>query len=119
MPRPDSLGGVNQGEVEGEGDGMLHVQSGGSTGTPKLLLRPMQTWVQSAQVEAQVFGLTAQYRFAVVGSERHSLWGYAYFRAAQLGAPCLGIPTPVLLSMDAAFLSQWEAAAPTVLYGVP
>ena len=117
MPRPDSLGCGPQGE--GESDGMLQVQSGGSTGTPKLLLRPAQTWVQSAKVEAQVFGLTAQDRFAVVGSERHSLWGYAHFRAAQLGAPCLGIPTPVLLSMDAAFLSQWEAAAPTVLYGVP
>ena len=52
----------------------------------------METWVNSAEAEAQAFGITAQDRFAVLGSELHSLWGYAHFRAELVGTPCVGVP---------------------------
>ena len=99
--------------------GVLHVQSGGSTGAPKQLRRPIQTWVTSAQLEAQAFGLMAQDRFAVLGSEHHSLWGYVHFRAAQLAAPCVGLSASDIAAWSASALQQWNAVAPTVLYGVP
>jgi long-chain acyl-CoA synthetase len=79
----------------------------------------MQTWVKSAEVEAQAFGLTAQDRFAVLGSELHSLWGYVHFRAELVGAPCVGVSSQVLSSLRAEILQQWDTQAPTVLYGVP
>jgi long-chain acyl-CoA synthetase len=79
----------------------------------------METWVKSAEAEAQAFGLTAQDRFAVLGSELHSLWGYAHFRAELVGAPCVGVSAQVLSSHKSETLQQWDAQAPTVLYGVP
>jgi acyl-CoA synthetase (AMP-forming)/AMP-acid ligase II len=79
----------------------------------------METWVNSAEAEAQAFGITAQDRFAVLGSELHSLWGYAHFRAELVGAPCVDVPSQVLSSLKAETLQQWDAQAPTVLYGVP
>jgi long-chain acyl-CoA synthetase len=79
----------------------------------------MQTWVKSAEAEAQAFGLTARDRFAVLGSELHSLWGYVHFRAELVGARCVGVPSQVLSSLKAETLQQWDAQAPTVLYGVP
>jgi long-chain acyl-CoA synthetase len=98
---------------------LIHVQSGGSTGAPKQLLRPIETWVNSAEAEAQAFGITAQDRFAVLGSERHSLWGYAHFRAELVGARCVGVSSQVLSSLKVETSQQWDAQAPTVLYGVP
>jgi acyl-CoA synthetase (AMP-forming)/AMP-acid ligase II len=79
----------------------------------------METWVKSAEAEAQAFGLTAQDRFAVLGSELHSLWGYAHFRAELVGSPCVGVPAQVLSSYQSETLQQWDTQAPTVLYGVP
>jgi long-chain acyl-CoA synthetase len=79
----------------------------------------METWVNSAEAEAQAFGITAQDRFAVLGSELHSLWGYAHFRAELVGAQCVGVPSQVLSSLKAETLQQWDAQATTVLYGVP
>jgi len=79
----------------------------------------METWVKSAEVEAQAFGLTAQDRFAVLGSELHSLWRYAHFRAELVGAPCVGVPAQSIYSLRVETLQQWDAQAPTVLYGVP
>jgi long-chain acyl-CoA synthetase len=75
--------------------------------------------VTSAQLEAQAFGLMAQDRFAVLGSPSHSLWGYAHFRAAQIGAPCVGLSASDIAAWSAEGLRQWNAVAPTVLYGVP
>ena len=98
---------------------MLHVQSGGSTGAPKQLRRPIQTWVTGAQLEAQAFGLSAQDRFAVLGSEHHSLWGYVHFRAAQLAAQCVGLSASDVSAWSASALQKWNAVAPTVVYGVP
>jgi long-chain acyl-CoA synthetase len=79
----------------------------------------MQTWVKSAEAEAQAFGLAAQDRFSVLGSELHSLWGYAHFRAELVGAPCAGVPSQSISSLKAETLQKWDTQAPTVLYGVP
>ena len=98
---------------------MVRVRSGGSTGAPKTLHRPIETWVTSAQLEAQAFGLSAQDRFAVLGSPSHSLWGYVHFRAAQLAAPCVGLSASDISAWSASALQKWNVVAPTVLYGVP
>jgi acyl-CoA synthetase (AMP-forming)/AMP-acid ligase II len=79
----------------------------------------METWVKSAEAEAQSFGITAYDRFAVLGSELHSLWAYAHFRAELVGAKCVGVSSQVLSSLKAETLQQWDTQAPTVLYGVP
>ena len=86
---------------------------------PKQLKRPIETWVTSAQLEARVFGLSAQDRFAVLGNPSHSLWGYVHFRAAQLAAPCVGLSASDIAAWASSALQQWNAVAPTVLYGVP
>ena len=86
---------------------------------PKQLRRPIETWVTSAHLEAQAFGLSAQDRFAVLGNPSHSLWGYVHFRAAQLAAPCVGLSAPDISAWLASALQEWNAVAPTVLYGVP
>lgn len=97
----------------------MHVQSGGSTGAPKQLQRPIETWVTSAQLEAQAFGLMAPDRFAVLGNPSHSLWGYVHFRAAQLAAPCVGLSASDIAVWSLSALQKWNVVAPTVLYGVP
>jgi long-chain acyl-CoA synthetase len=98
---------------------VVHVQSGGSTGEPKQLRRPIETWVTSAQMEGQAFGLSAQDRFAVLGSEHHSLWDYVHFRAEQLAAPCVGLTVSEIAAWSPRSPHQWNAVSPTVLYGVP
>ena len=106
-------------DFETDQPGVVRVYSGGSTGAPKTLRRPIETWVASAQLEAQAFGLSAQDRFAVLGSPSHSLWGYVHFRAAQLAAPCVGLSASDVSVWSASALQKWNAVAPTVLYGVP
>lgn len=106
-------------DLETDQTDVVHVQSGGSTGAPKQLRRPIETWVTSAQLEAQAFGLSAQDRFAVLGSPSHSLWGYVHFRAAQLAAPCVGLSASDISAWSASALQEWNAVAPTVLHGVP
>ena len=106
-------------DFETDQRGVVRVHSGGSTGAPKTLRRPIETWVTSAQLEAQAFGLSAQDRFAVLGNPSHSLWGYVHFRATQLVAPCVGLSASDIAAWTPSVLQQWNAVAPTVLYGVP
>lgn len=114
MPSDGLLGQPDDGEAA-----VVHVQSGGSTGAPKALCRPLQTWVTSALLEAQAFGLSAHDRFAILGGEHHSLWGYVHFRAGQVEAPCLGLSAAEMAFLSPQALGQWNEMAPTVLYGVP
>jgi acyl-CoA synthetase (AMP-forming)/AMP-acid ligase II len=98
---------------------MLLVRSGGSTGNPKQMTRPLHTWVQTAHIEAQVFGITPLDRFAVLGDPQHSLWAYAKHRAQQVGAPCWGVPNKLVSSLKSELVLRWMTLAPTVVYGVP
>ena len=95
-------------------DDFIEVLSGGSTGTPKRLLRPIDSWVQSAGAEASVFGFQSDERFAVLGSPTHSLWAYAKFRSDLVGSHFFGLD-----QLIKANLADLQSNKPTVLYGVP
>jgi acyl-coenzyme A synthetase/AMP-(fatty) acid ligase len=69
----------------------IDVFSGGSTGSPKKMTRPVQSWLDSLGVETHVFGLTGYDRYGILGSDSHSLWAYAMFRAEHTGALCVGL----------------------------
>lgn len=95
-------------------NGLIQVFSGGSTGQPKAILRPLSTWQKSTQLETQVFGLLPSDRFAVLGSPSHSLWAYAHFRAGLIGSPCMGCTV-----LSATGVESLTHHRPTVIYGVP
>jgi acyl-CoA synthetase (AMP-forming)/AMP-acid ligase II len=92
----------------------IAVKTGGSTGQSRQLARPRDTWVQSASVESQVFGLEGPDRFAVLGHPDHSLWAYARFRAQIGSSAFLGVSQFNCKSIQD--LNQFQT---TVLYGVP
>jgi acyl-CoA synthetase (AMP-forming)/AMP-acid ligase II len=92
----------------------IAVKTGGSTGQPRQLARPMETWVQSALAERQAFGLEDADRFAVLGHPDHSLWAYVRFRAQSGSSAFLGASQ--FNSKSIQDLNQFQ---PTVLYGVP
>jgi long-chain acyl-CoA synthetase len=92
----------------------ISVKTGGSTGQPRQLARPMDTWVQSASAERQAFGLEDADRFAVLGHPDHSLWAYVRFRAQIGSSAFLGVSQ--FNSQPIQDLNQFQ---PTVLYGVP
>jgi long-chain acyl-CoA synthetase len=90
-------------DLETDQTDVVHVQSGGSTGVPKQLRRPIETWVTSA----------------LLGNPSQSLWGYVHFRAAQLAAPCVSLSASDIAVWSPNPLQEWNAISPTVLYGVP
>lgn len=79
-----------------------------------MIVRPHQTWVDSAMTEATVFGIDPTDRFAVMGGNMHSLWGYVHFRANHLKSSCVGVEKINLDNLRA--ISQ---ARVSVIYGVP
>jgi acyl-CoA synthetase (AMP-forming)/AMP-acid ligase II len=93
---------------------IIAVKTGGSTGQPRQLARPMETWVQSALSERQVFGLEDADRFAVLGHPDHSLWAYAHFRARIGSSAFLGVS-----QFNGKSIQDLKQFQPTVLYGVP
>ena len=93
---------------------IVAVKTGGSTGQPRQLARPTDTWLQSALAERQVFGLEDADRFAVLGHPDHSLWAYVHFRARIGGSAFLGVSQ--FNSQSIQDLNQFQ---PSVLYGVP
>lgn len=70
----------------------IKVFSGGSGGAPKQVIRSRQSWLDSLAVETTVFGLQSVHRYGVLGSDQHSLWSYAMFRAEQTQSFCKGLP---------------------------
>ncbi len=92
----------------------LVVYSGGSTGAPKQIVRPRQTWIDSATTEATVFGIGPTDRFAILGGQNHSLWSYAHFRADYLKSSCIGVQR-----VNRANLHLLAEIGVTVIYGVP
>jgi len=90
------------------------VSSSGSSGSPTPILRPLQTWVESAQAEAATFNILPSDRFAVLGSPQHSLWAYAKFRSERLGGPFWGLQT-----LNRSGLKEFKEFLPTVVYAIP
>lgn len=70
---------------------IIEVFSGGSSGTPKKIRRPTQSWISSLTLETQAFDLSPNDRYGVLGSSQHSLWAYAMFRSERTGSFCVGL----------------------------
>ncbi len=64
----------------------LFCQTGGSTGTPKIIERSQASWITSFHVNANLFDITQDACTAVFGDLRHSLALYGVIEAAHLGA---------------------------------
>ena len=61
-------------------------QTGGSTGSPKMIRRTPGSWCASFEVNAERFALTASDRAAVLGHLTHSLALYGVLEALHVGA---------------------------------
>lgn len=93
--------------------GMISAATSGTSSAPKRVRRSQASWVASFEVNAGLFDLTRQDRYAVLGGLHHSLALYALCEALHLGA-------------DVDVVSgqrpdrQWaQLAATTVLYATP
>lgn len=64
----------------------LFLQSSGSTGAPKRLIRRPESWLASFAQNAALFGLGPGARIGALGDLRHSLGLYAALEALHLGA---------------------------------
>lgn len=69
-----------------EGEGVFETLTGGSTGTPRRILRRQDSWIASFQVNAGLFGLGPGMRTAVLGRLVHSLALYGALESLHLGA---------------------------------
>lgn len=66
--------------------GQLFCETGGSTGTPKVIARSQASWIASFDINRDLFGITPADCVAVFGGLKHSLALYAVIEAAHLGA---------------------------------
>ncbi|MDX1784911.1 MAG: AMP-binding protein [Roseovarius sp.] len=66
--------------------GILHCQTGGTTGTPKLIERSHASWIASFAQNARAFGIGPGTGLACFGGLSHSLALYAAVEAVHLGA---------------------------------
>ena len=64
----------------------LETLTGGSTGTPRRILRQQSSWIASFAVNARLFGLAPGQSVAVLGGLDHSLALYGAVEALHLGA---------------------------------
>ncbi|WP_168733034.1 AMP-binding protein [Aliigemmobacter aestuarii] len=65
---------------------VLETLSGGTSGTPRRILRTQASWIASFDVNARLFGIGPGARVAVLGRLVHSLALYAAIEALHLGA---------------------------------
>lgn len=68
------------------GEGLFETLSGGTTGTPKRILRRQASWTASFRVNASLFDIGPGVRVAVLGNLVHSLALYGAVEALHLGA---------------------------------
>lgn len=68
------------------GEAMFETLSGGTSGTPKRILRRQESWIASFRVNASLFDIGPGRRVAVLGSLVHSLALYGAVEALHLGA---------------------------------
>lgn len=66
--------------------GQLFCETGGSTGTPKVIARSQASWIASFDINRDLFGITSADCMATFGGLKHSLALYAVIEAAHLGA---------------------------------
>lgn len=68
------------------GEATFETLSGGTSGTPKRILRRQDSWIASFRVNASLFDIGPGARVAVLGSLVHSLALYGAVEALHLGA---------------------------------
>lgn len=66
--------------------GQLFCETGGSTGTAKIIARSQASWIKSFEINRNLFSITAQDTVAVFGDILHSLALYGVVEAAHIGA---------------------------------
>jgi long-chain acyl-CoA synthetase len=74
-----------EGEPQG-GPGWFETLTGGSTGTPRRILRRQSSWTASFAINAQLFNIGPGAKVAAMGDLIHSLALYAGVEALHLGA---------------------------------
>lgn len=77
------IGGVGPQPV---GAGVFETLTSGSSGTPRRILRSMESWTRSFAVNAGLFGIGPGLRVAVLGDLVHSLALYGALEGLHLGA---------------------------------
>lgn len=97
------------------GHPVLHCETSGSSGQPKVICRSHQSWTGSFEVNRRLFGFTARDIFAVFGSFAHSLTLYGVLEAAHIGADICAL-TGIRPDRQLAALDQLKAS---VLYLTP
>lgn len=65
---------------------IIHCETSGSTGNPKIIRRSHRSWIDSFEVNRRLFDFGEQDTFAVFGSLAHSLTLYGVLEAAHIGA---------------------------------
>jgi long-chain acyl-CoA synthetase len=68
------------------GEGVFETLTSGSSGSPRRILRSMESWTRSFAVNAELFGIGPRARVAVLGDLVHSLALYGALEALHLGA---------------------------------
>lgn len=81
--RPFRIGG--EGALEA-GPGEFETLTGGSLGNPRRVIRTQQSWLESFQIDADLFGIGPGVRLAVTGRLVHSLALYGALCGLCLGA---------------------------------
>lgn len=64
----------------------LFCETGGSTGTPKVIARSHASWIASFEINRELFGITPQDCTAVFGGIGYSLALYGVIEAAHIGS---------------------------------
>ena len=81
--RPFRIGGTG---AAPQGVGRFETLTSGSSGAPRRILRSMESWLASFQVNAGLFGIGPGTRVAVLGDLQQSLALYGAVEAVHLGA---------------------------------
>jgi long-chain acyl-CoA synthetase len=68
------------------GQGVFETLTSGSSGTPRRILRSMESWLRSFEVNAALFGIGPRTRVAVLGNLEQSLALYGALEGLHLGA---------------------------------
>ena len=69
-----------------QGVGVFETLTSGSSGSPRRILRSMESWTRSFAVNSGLFGIGPGCRVAVLGDLVHSLALYGALEAVHLGA---------------------------------
>ncbi|MDG1736888.1 MAG: AMP-binding protein [Paracoccaceae bacterium] len=67
-------------------EGILECMTSGSSGAPKIIRRSHLSWIASFEINTELFNLSPEDTYAVLGSLEHSISLYGTLEAAHIGA---------------------------------